>query len=507
MQALDCSILCVQEAKLPRSQLTSCAIDWSFLSQSPPTHDAFFSFCRKAPSQQAQRIGYSGVATFSDIAIPAAASQDGLTSATPDLHESRPTSSISHLAPPHDTVPLASLDAEGRSIITDLGAFVLINVYCPNDPGDDPQRLAYKLAFHHLVTATIAQLRTSRPPREIMLVGDLNVTHQPIDHCDPCVSDEQFASRPARRWLTHLLATYQLVDVYRTLHPKTPGFTCWNTVINARRSDYGTRIDYVLVSPGLAELVVGADRMPHVYGSDHCPVYVDLKCEGMLAEWAADGGHARVVGSPPIGSARRLVEFKGKQGTLAEWAKRGGIEQASGTSTSRPSSRAAAPEMRPSLGKTIKTIAMKKRTGQQPKLSEFFGKPVRAAAMEPMPVQESAQHELDQLTAISEPDIESTSSSSASSQVAAKSAWSAIFAPAPIPMCHHNELCTSFVVNKSGPTQGRKFWVCARPVGPSESGKDGKKQKVGEWRCGFFLWDKQRSRANASEKGHVGGPK
>ncbi|KAG6883661.1 hypothetical protein C0993_004870 [Termitomyces sp. T159_Od127] len=71
-----------------------------------------------------------------------------------------------------------------------------------------------------------------------------------------------------------------MVDVTRRFWPDRKGmYTCWNTKISARESNYGTRIDYVMVTRGLLPWVKAADIQPHIKGSDHCPVYVDLHDE------------------------------------------------------------------------------------------------------------------------------------------------------------------------------------------------------------------------------------
>lgn len=76
--------------------------------------------------------------------------------------------------------------------------------------------------------------------RQVILVGDLNIAHYPIDHCDPVQSMKdygigQFHEQPARKWLTDFMEENQLVDVYRALHPDSKGaYTCWNTQICAR---------------------------------------------------------------------------------------------------------------------------------------------------------------------------------------------------------------------------------------------------------------------------------
>lgn len=107
--------------------------------------------------------------------------------------------------------------------------------------------------------------------------------HRPIDHCDPATSIKdhglkEFGDHPARKWLDSFLSTRQAVDVFRQFFPeREKAFTCWNTLINARPINFGTRLDYFLTDPGLMNYVKHCDIMPDIMGSDHCPVELQFK--------------------------------------------------------------------------------------------------------------------------------------------------------------------------------------------------------------------------------------
>ncbi|KAJ3364445.1 DNA-(apurinic or apyrimidinic site) lyase 2 [Allomyces javanicus] len=325
---LECDVLCCQETKLPRRKIGSELAVFDH-------HDAYYSFCRSAPSQQSLRIGYSGTATFVDSRLPVHAAQDGLLgSAVAGSPSAVPNPASNAIVRPDlpslnlTTAPTA-LDDEGRAVLLDLGAFVLINVYCPNRSGTDT-RAQVKADYHALLLHVLATLLTMHD-RDVILVGDLNVSHRMIDHADPAtvLADTYGTSRmpdpeaafaaanPTRAWFDAVL-TLGMVDAYRAVHPESPGFTCWNTQIAARRADFGTRIDYILVSPRLVSRIRKCDRMPHVLGSDHCPVYVDLDVPSLDALLQGPTVEAASVQDRPSLCARYLPELSARQRSIKD---------------------------------------------------------------------------------------------------------------------------------------------------------------------------------------------
>ncbi|VDQ02014.1 unnamed protein product [Trichobilharzia regenti] len=119
-----------------------------------------------------------------------------------------------------------------------------------------------------------------------------------IDHCAPDEFEAEKISNPFRQWFDQLLVEQQrdqslnteeysqsrrFVDIFRLLHPNQKNaFTCWSSRTNARQTNYGVRLDYILVDSQLANLYalpndeIKADLMPDICGSDHCPIYADL---------------------------------------------------------------------------------------------------------------------------------------------------------------------------------------------------------------------------------------
>ena len=171
------------------------------------------------------------------------------------------------------------IDLEGRTTMLDLGLFVLINLYCPNETNED--RLDFKLAFNAMLEARIINL--IKAGREVVAVGDINICARPIDHCDPVRRASEspyggFEHHPARKWFNELVGERgSLVDLGRHFYPERKSmFTHWETRINARETNYGTRIDYILATPGLLPWIRTCEIVPHILGSDHCPVIADF---------------------------------------------------------------------------------------------------------------------------------------------------------------------------------------------------------------------------------------
>ncbi|TFY75671.1 hypothetical protein EWM64_g8342 [Hericium alpestre] len=213
LQELKAEIICLQEIKTTRAAIgRTVAL--------PDNFDAFLSF-------HASKGGYSGVAVYTDsrTVVPLKA-EEGLSGKlqpklplTPDERISRsyPYAHEMGLMPDvegNTPSDLATLDWEGRALVLDFGLFVLINLYCPNETSDE--RLPFKMNYHLMLRGACAQAGRGREARG------------------------------------------------------------WNTKISARETNYGTRIDYILITPGLVPWVKHGDIQPDIKGSDHCPVYIDL---------------------------------------------------------------------------------------------------------------------------------------------------------------------------------------------------------------------------------------
>jgi exodeoxyribonuclease-3 len=223
-------ILCLQEIKTRPEQLKE-------EQRSFPGYEVLWN--------PAERPGYSGVATL--LRAPALASQCGL-------------------AVPH-------FDAEGRVIQTVHPGFRLFNIYFPNG-GRGADRLAFKLEFYsHLLDLCDA---LHREGESIILTGDFNTAHQPIDLKNPKQNAKISGFLPEERAWVQKFLDHGFVDVYRQLYPQRVQYTWWTYRLNARPRGIGWRIDYFLVSQALLPRVREATIHEAVLGSDHCPVELEL---------------------------------------------------------------------------------------------------------------------------------------------------------------------------------------------------------------------------------------
>ena len=164
-------------------------------------------------------------------------------------------------------------DTEGRVLTLEYPEFFLVNVYTPNAQ-DGLRRLPYRLAWDAAFRQHLCQLAGRKP---LVFCGDLNVAHQEIDiarprenRFSPGFSDEERAS------FSSLLAA-GFVDTFRHLHPDLAGaYSWWSYRAGARPRNIGWRIDYFGVSSAFIGRVASASILPHVHGSDHCPVEIVL---------------------------------------------------------------------------------------------------------------------------------------------------------------------------------------------------------------------------------------
>ncbi|KZV72460.1 DNase I-like protein [Peniophora sp. CONT] len=278
LKELKADIICFQEMKTTRA-----AIGRNFAL--PDSFDAFFSF-------PTSRGGYSGVAVYTNptTAFPIKAEEglSGRIQPKPPLLPEERVSTAYPLAYEMDLMPslegetpsdLTGLDSEGRALVVDFGLFVLINLYCPNETSD--ARLPFKMNYHYMLEERVKKLVAEG--REVIVTGDINICSQPIDHCDGHLPSNAatFWDHPARKWLRDWLEPHgPMIDVTRRFWPDREGmYTCWNQKIMARATNYGTRIDYFLVTKGLMPWIKDSDIQPSVKGSDHCPVFIDLHDE------------------------------------------------------------------------------------------------------------------------------------------------------------------------------------------------------------------------------------
>lgn len=170
---------------------------------------------------------------------------------------------------------LPDFDDEDRVLITEFSAFMLYNVYFPNG-GSGPARLAYKLAFYEAFQRHVdAQVQDGRC---LIVCGDVNTAHQELDLAHPQRHQRDSGFLPEERaWLDRFLAG-GWVDTFRHCHPEETGaYTWWNPRSRARERNLGWRLDYAFVPDHCLAEVIDAGISPETPGSDHCPIWLDLR--------------------------------------------------------------------------------------------------------------------------------------------------------------------------------------------------------------------------------------
>ncbi|KAJ3295508.1 Class II abasic (AP) endonuclease [Rhizoclosmatium sp. JEL0117] len=415
---------------------------------------------------------------------------------------------------------LKEMDEEGRILFSDHGLFILINGYFPRACPDETDRYAFKSRFQTAVSIIINSL-THTSKRNVILLGDLNVCHNPIDHADPNNNVREnkldaFGETMGRKWMDSLLEGQDgeealLVDLFRWFHPDRVGaFTCWNTLIDARRANFGTRLDYILVSPGLLPWFSACDIRPDVMGSDHCPVvatFAEKHPESGVLLSDMLGERSPSLIPPGCAELWEEVSGSGKQTTLKNWfvgagsgvKRKAGSHRSNEESTLPPPPTVSVSEQKPIVPLVKASSGGAKKA--QPSIASFFIKKTLGTEPEVAASIQSTKPSLTTMESESMPaGIFETAIPSPDSKLSSINAWKSLLKKPDNPKCYHDEETKEFRVNKSGPNQGRFFYLCARPVGPSDAKplntaeqgeRDVKRSRtVTEFRCNYFMWKK-----------------
>ena len=161
---------------------------------------------------------------------------------------------------------------EGRVITAEYPDFYLVCCYTPNSQ-DGLKRLPYRMQWEDDLRAYLLELDGKKP---VVYCGDLNVAHQEMDLKNPKTNRQNPGfSNQERAKMTRLLES-GFADTFRTLHPEEVTYSWWSYRFHAREKNAGWRIDYFIVSRRLLPRVTDAAIRTEVYGSDHCPVVLQL---------------------------------------------------------------------------------------------------------------------------------------------------------------------------------------------------------------------------------------
>ncbi len=229
---INADFFCLQETKMQPDQLT---LDL------PGYHQYFYS---------AEKKGYSGTAIFA---------------------KQEPLSVIYG-------VGVEDLDHEGRLITLEYEKFYLVTCYTPNAQ-DELKRIDFRMAWEDALREHLCELDRKKP---VIYCGDLNVAHNEIDLKNPGPNRGNPGFSDEERGKFSQLLDAGFTDTFRYLHPDLPGaYSWWSYRFQAREKGIGWRIDYFVVSSRLRDAIEATPIYTEVYGSDHCPVGLELK-EGAL---------------------------------------------------------------------------------------------------------------------------------------------------------------------------------------------------------------------------------
>lgn len=225
--ALDADFFCLQETKMQAGQL-----DLNFEG-----YQAYWNY--------AEKKGYSGTAIFSRH--------------TP-LNVSYGLGIDEH-------------DHEGRVITLEMQNFFLVTVYTPNSQ-DELKRLDYRMRWEDDFKQYLLKLDAVKP---VVVCGDLNVAHKEIDLKNPKTNRRNAGFTDEEREKFSQLLDAGFTDSFRYFYPDQEGiYSWWSYRFKAREKNAGWRIDYFLVSDRLKEQLTAASIHTEIFGSDHCPVEVDI---------------------------------------------------------------------------------------------------------------------------------------------------------------------------------------------------------------------------------------
>lgn len=163
-------------------------------------------------------------------------------------------------------------DHEGRVITLEYDKFFLVTVYTPNSQ-EELRRLDYRMTWEDAFQAYLHQLDEKKP---VIVCGDMNVAHQEIDLKNPKTNRRSAGFTDEERSKMTQLLSNGFTDTFRTLHPEQVTYSYWSYRFRAREKNAGWRIDYFLISDRLKPQLKGASIHTEIYGSDHCPVELDI---------------------------------------------------------------------------------------------------------------------------------------------------------------------------------------------------------------------------------------
>lgn len=164
-------------------------------------------------------------------------------------------------------------DQEGRVITAEYDNFYLVTCYTPNSQRE-LARLEYRMTWEDAFRAYLLELDAKKP---VILCGDLNVAHNEIDLKNPKTNRRNAGFTDEEREKMTELLDAGFTDTFRKLYPDvTDAYSWWSYMGKARDRNVGWRIDYFITSACLDKDIVEAKIHPDIFGSDHCPVELEI---------------------------------------------------------------------------------------------------------------------------------------------------------------------------------------------------------------------------------------
>ena len=165
-------------------------------------------------------------------------------------------------------------DQEGRIITAEYEEFYLVTVYTPNSQ-NELARLDYRCKWEDDFLSYLKNLEKTKP---VVVCGDMNVAHKEIDLKNPKTNRKNAGFTDEEREKFSNLLNAGFIDTFRYFHPDLEQvYSWWSYRFKAREKNAGWRIDYFCVSSSLEKYLSSADIHTEVFGSDHCPVELQLK--------------------------------------------------------------------------------------------------------------------------------------------------------------------------------------------------------------------------------------
>lgn len=165
-------------------------------------------------------------------------------------------------------------DREGRVIAAEFPEYYVITCYTPNSQ-NELARLDYRMEWEDAWRSYLKGLEQKKP---VIFCGDLNVAHTEIDLKNPKTNRNNAGFTDQERNKFTELLNAGFVDTYRYFYPEQEGaYSWWSYRFKAREKNAGWRIDYFCVSESLKDRLEGARIHADIFGSDHCPVELDLR--------------------------------------------------------------------------------------------------------------------------------------------------------------------------------------------------------------------------------------